>query len=52
MHSEYVTFIAFHGNNSYANAPQFYVYTYIVRLACLVEMLMLMTTVGIERETF
>jgi hypothetical protein len=26
-HSEYVIFIAFHGNNCYANAPQCYVYT-------------------------
>jgi len=32
-YSEYVTLIAFHGNNGYADAPHCYVYTYI---ACLV----------------
>jgi len=40
-HSEYVILIAFQGNNSYANAPQCYVYTYIARFASLVEILML-----------
>jgi hypothetical protein len=33
-HAEYVTLIVFPGNNGYANAPQFYVYTYI---ACLIK---------------
>jgi hypothetical protein len=28
-HSEYETLIVFHSKNSYANAPQCYVYTYI-----------------------
>jgi hypothetical protein len=31
-HEEYVMLIAFHGNNGVANAPQCYVYTYIVCL--------------------
>ena len=32
-HSEYVILIAFfHGNSGYANAPQFYVISYISRL--------------------
>jgi len=31
-HSEYVILIAFHGNNGYANVPQFYFYTYIASL--------------------
>jgi len=52
IHSEYVTLTVLHGNNSYANAPQCYFYIYIARLACLVEMLRLMATAGIECGTF
>jgi len=49
IYSEYVILIAFHGNNSYTNAHQCYVYTYTARLVFLVEMLM--ATVGIECGT-
>ena len=28
-HSEYIIVIVFHDDNGYANAPQYYVYTYI-----------------------
>ena len=52
IHSEYVTLTVLHGNINNANAPHCSVYTYIARLACLVEMLMLMATVGIERGIF
>ena len=31
-YSEYVIHAVFHGNNGYAEDPQYYVYTYIARL--------------------
>jgi hypothetical protein len=34
--SEYVILLAFHGNNGYANAPEYYVYTYIAHLVTFV----------------